>query len=327
MGGRGRRSRWSCCWRPALFWRSFSETRDTDPGFKREGVLLAALRFHGPESERAGGARLRARDCSNGCARCPDVEAAAIACRRAARHSRPAAALVHARRPRVERRRRRTGRSPTPSRPATCRTMGIPLRGRVRFRRPAGRRGAAAGDRQRGVRAPVSSTAREPLGRRLESRGTTYAIAGVVRNSISEAFGEPPTPVIYLSYRDRPAARGEIHSARVPAPNRCWRRRCERVVRELDPVPAGLRRPDADRARREEPVPPPHPRADVRRPRSAAARARRDRHLRGGGVRRRPADDRDRRAARARRHGRARGVADRRREPARHRRGCAGRRG
>ena len=44
---------------------------------------------------------------------------------------------------------------------------------------------------------------------------------------------------------------------------------------------AGLRRPHADRSRREEPVPPPHPGADVRRARPAAAGARGDRHLRG----------------------------------------------
>src|SRR5207237_532382 len=51
----------------------------------------------------------------------------------------------------------------------------------------------------------------ETIGRRVSSRGASYTIAGIVRNSVSEAFGEPPTPVIYLSYRDRPAARGEIH--------------------------------------------------------------------------------------------------------------------
>jgi ABC-type antimicrobial peptide transport system permease subunit len=49
------------------------------------------------------------------------------------------------------------------------------------------------------------------LGRQLRTRGGTYVISGVVRNSISNAFGEPPTPVIYLSYRDLPRARAEIH--------------------------------------------------------------------------------------------------------------------
>ena len=31
----------------ALFYRSFSETRDMDPGFKRDGVLLAAYDLSG----------------------------------------------------------------------------------------------------------------------------------------------------------------------------------------------------------------------------------------------------------------------------------------
>ena len=47
----------------------------------------------------------------------------------------------------------------------------------------------------------------EPVGRRLETRGNRYLIAGVVRNSVSEAFGEQTSPVIYLSYRDRPVTR------------------------------------------------------------------------------------------------------------------------
>ena len=36
-------------------------------------------------------------------------------------------------------------------------------------------------------------------------------IAGVARNSLYNAFGEPPTPIIYFSYRDSPTRVGEIH--------------------------------------------------------------------------------------------------------------------
>jgi hypothetical protein len=49
------------------------------------------------------------------------------------------------------------------------------------------------------------------FGRRLQVRGRGYTIAGVVRTSLSNAFGEPPTPAVYLSYRDNPSATGEIH--------------------------------------------------------------------------------------------------------------------
>jgi hypothetical protein len=49
------------------------------------------------------------------------------------------------------------------------------------------------------------------LGRRIDSAGRTYSIVGVVANSAYQAFDEPPTPFIYLSYRDRPSPQGEIH--------------------------------------------------------------------------------------------------------------------
>jgi ABC-type antimicrobial peptide transport system permease subunit len=82
------------------------------------------------------------------------------------------------------------------------------------------------------VRRYVAGT--QALGRRLESRGKTYVIVGVVRTTISDSFGERPTPCIYFSYRDRPASTGEIHvhtagGAEQLAPE------IRRVVRELDP--------------------------------------------------------------------------------------------
>jgi hypothetical protein len=76
----------------------------------------------------------------------------------------------------------------------------------------------------------------EPLGRHVRSRGTEYAIAGVVRNSLSEAFGEPPTAVIYLSYRDRPAARGEMHLRTREGAETLLAPEVERVVRDIDPA-------------------------------------------------------------------------------------------
>jgi len=57
-----------------------------------------------------------------------------------------------------------------------------------------------------------------------------------VRNSLSEAFGEPTTPVIYFSYRDRPAATGEIHLRTRLGGEALLAREVERVVRGLDPT-------------------------------------------------------------------------------------------
>jgi predicted permease len=50
-----------------------------------------------------------------------------------------------------------------------------------------------------------------PLGRVLEVGGREYVISGVVADSVSDAFGEPPMPCIYFSYRDRPWPAGQLH--------------------------------------------------------------------------------------------------------------------
>jgi ABC-type antimicrobial peptide transport system permease subunit len=74
------------------------------------------------------------------------------------------------------------------------------------------------------------------LGRRLETRGKNFVIAGVVQNSLSDSFGEKPTPVIYLSYRDRPVVNGEIHLRTRPGAESLLAPGVERSVREIDPT-------------------------------------------------------------------------------------------
>src|SRR5262249_50244013 len=76
----------------------------------------------------------------------------------------------------------------------------------------------------------------EPIGRTITTRGDTYVIAGIVDNSASESFDEPPTPVLYLSYRDRPAGRGEIHLRTSVGAETLLAPEVERIVRELDPT-------------------------------------------------------------------------------------------
>jgi predicted lysophospholipase L1 biosynthesis ABC-type transport system permease subunit len=51
----------------------------------------------------------------------------------------------------------------------------------------------------------------ETLGRRVTVGSVPYVIIGVVRTSLNESFTEPPTPVVYLSYRDRPSGFAEMH--------------------------------------------------------------------------------------------------------------------
>jgi ABC-type antimicrobial peptide transport system permease subunit len=75
----------------------------------------------------------------------------------------------------------------------------------------------------------------DPIGRRIETRGKKYAIAGVVKTSLYNAFGEPPTPMIYFSYRDRPSAIGEIHLRTRVGAETGVANDVRAAVRDLDP--------------------------------------------------------------------------------------------
>ena len=59
------------------------------------------------------------------------------------------------------------------------------------------------------------------MGRRLTVGETAYTIVGVARDSLYEAFGEAPTPIVYFSYRDRPSRRARSICAAVSATRRC----------------------------------------------------------------------------------------------------------
>src|SRR4029079_16341520 len=94
--------------------------------------------------------------------------------------------------------------------PGYFRTMAIAIRGGDDF--------ANLGDESAPTQAIVNTEFvrrfignGETIGRRLAKRGDSYPIPGVVDTTVNESFGEPPTPVIYVSYRDRPSPRGEIH--------------------------------------------------------------------------------------------------------------------
>ena len=76
----------------------------------------------------------------------------------------------------------------------------------------------------------------EPIGRGLVTRSRRYVIVGVVRNSLSESFTEKPTPVMYFSYRDRPASMGQIHVRTRPGGESLLGPAIERVVHTLDPT-------------------------------------------------------------------------------------------
>lgn len=217
-----------------LFLQGFRDARGTDPGFRREGVLLAMYDLAGRgtgDRDAAGFARrllenLRAL---------PGVEHAALSVSVPLDiHGMPARAFT------VEGRARPDGNTDralsNTVTPGYFATLGIPL--------VAGGDFADIADTTAPPQAIVNEEfvrrfveRGEPVGRRIQTRGSTYTITGVAKNALYDSFGEPPLPIIYLSYRDRPAAMGEIH-VRTRAGNEMMLvADIRRAVRELD---AGL---------------------------------------------------------------------------------------
>jgi predicted permease len=216
-----------------LFYRSFRESRDTDPGFKREGVLLTAYDLSGRSIDSTG-ARLFAARLLERVRALPAVEAAAIATSVPLDiHGLPVRGFSLEGRARADASQDQAlSNTVTPD---YFRVMGVPIR--------AGRDFADLNDTDAPPQAIVNEefVARylggaEPLGRRLETRGRSYTIVGVVKTTTYDSFGEKPKPIIYTSYRDRPAWFGEVHirtragseSLLVPA--------LQRIVRELNPT-------------------------------------------------------------------------------------------
>lgn len=217
----------------ALFVRNFSDTLDSDPGFRREGVLLAEYDLSGRNLNDAA-----ARDFANRLLMqlrtLPGVDAAAIASQVPLDiHGLPLRGFT------LEGRARSDG---APDRalsnivtPDYFRTMGIPLRrGQdfAAFDDPAAPAQAIVNEEF--VRRFLSDA--EPLGRRLENRNRQYVIVGIVRNSLSDSFGEKAAPVMYFSYRDRPSIQGQIHLRTRPGNEALLGPGVERVVRDLDPT-------------------------------------------------------------------------------------------
>ncbi len=214
-----------------LFYRSFMSTRGTETGFRREGVMLAAYDLTGRATTQASSRTFAAR-LLEGLRGLPTVEAAAIASSVPLDiHGLPSRSFA------VEGHTR-----PDPGddqalamtvTPGYFALMGIPLLAGTDF--------ADFDDRGAPMQAIVNDEfvrrylqGVEPLGRRIQTRGRTFAIAGVVKSSLYNAFGEPPTSIVYYSYRDVPAAAGEIHLRARPGAEASMALDVRRIVRDLD---------------------------------------------------------------------------------------------
>lgn len=216
-----------------LFFQSFRDARQTDPGFRREGVLLAAYDLSGGVTDTA-----TVRGFTEGLLgklrSLPGVEGAAIA------WSVPLDIHGLGSREFSLEGRARTDTSSDEAlfnlvTPGYFAVMGVPI--------ISGKDFSELADRSAGPEAVVNDAFvrkylpdAEPLGRRLRMRDRDYTIAGVVKTTVADAFGEPPTPVIYLSYRDRLQSGGEMHVRTRTGDERALTPEIRRVVRELDPM-------------------------------------------------------------------------------------------
>jgi predicted permease len=215
-----------------IFLRGFMQTRNEDTGFKREGVLLAAYDLSGrnvPEASLKSFTatlleRVRAL---------PGIESAALATSVPLDiHGMPMRFFALEGRPRTDA--TEDAALANNVTPGYFAVMGLPILAGRDF---ADLRDAAAPPQvvvnEAFVRRFLDGA--DPLGRRVEIRGRQYTISGVVRNSLYNAFGEPPTPILYFSLRDRPSVSTEMHLRTRPGFETTIAADLRQVVREIDP--------------------------------------------------------------------------------------------
>lgn len=192
-----------------LFLRDFADARTADPGFQQEGVLLAEYDLTGRRDD-VDAARIFAAEVLRRLRQDPSIAGAAMATSVPLDiHGLPIRSFT------VEGR-ARSDAAPDHALVNTVTTgyfalMGIPF--------ASGRDFADLEDASASPEVIVNEEfvrrflgGLEPLQRRVTIGGRSAAIVGVVRNSVNDAFGEPPLPVIYRSFRDSPPLFAEIHA-------------------------------------------------------------------------------------------------------------------
>lgn len=214
-----------------LFFQSFAQTQDTDPGFRTDGLLIAAYDLTvGVPTEAS--ARQFATDLLDRLERVPEIQSVALASNMPLDiHGLPLRGFT------IE------GRAPSGQQQEQAlsnivsrnyfQTMGIPFVSGGDFaalRDTAQPRQVIVNEEfVRRYIAPANA-----IGRRLKSGGSEYTIVGVVRNSTYETFGEPPTPAFFFSYRDRPRFTEEIHVRARTGSETLLASEIQRAVRAID---------------------------------------------------------------------------------------------
>jgi predicted permease len=217
----------------ALYLQSFRSARQVDPRFRPEGVLLAAYDLRGRNPDDASQSEFAARLLER-LRSLPDVEATAIATNVPLDlHGIPARSFT------VEGRvRTGAGQDRAISNtvtPGYFKVMAIPiLEGNdfVDMRDKAAPAQAIVNEEF--VRRFLNGA--DAIGRRIQRGGRSFTIAGVARNSVYNAFGEPAQPSVYYSYRDLPAAQGEIHLKARIGNEAALTAEARGVLREIDPM-------------------------------------------------------------------------------------------
>jgi predicted permease len=214
-----------------LFFQSFVETQDTDPGFRVEGLLLATYDLSGTVATDEY-ARQFATQLLDRLHRVPSVQSVALANAMPLDiHGLPLRGFtLEGRAQTTEQREAALSNIVSP---AYFTTMNIPI--------VAGQDFADMADRTLPLQVIVNEefvrryiAPADPIGRRLTSGDQAYTIAGVVKNSTYDAFGEPPTPAFFFSWRDRPRWLGEIHLRARPGSETMLASEVQRAVREID---------------------------------------------------------------------------------------------
>jgi predicted permease len=214
-----------------LFFQGFVETRDTDPGFRVDGLMIATYDL-GPLTPTDEYTRQFATELLDKLRQVPGIESVALANAMPLDiHGLPMRGFL------LEGRAQTTPQQEQALSnivsPGYFKTMTIPI--------VAGADFAAMSDpaappqvivNEEFVRRYVAPA--EPVGRQLVSGNTTYTIAGVVKDSTYDAFGEPPTPAFFFSWRDRPRWMGEVHVRARSGSETLLASEIQRAVRELD---------------------------------------------------------------------------------------------
>jgi len=218
-----------------MFLKNFAQTKTSDPGFRREGVLLAAYDLRGrtrdvtPATSREFAARLL--ESLRGL---PGVESAALATNVPLDiHGSPSTSFTLEGRARDDSASDRAGMNTVS--PGYFQTMGIAIMAGHDF---TDLRDTAPPPQVIVNEAFVKryATGFDPIGRRVTVRSRAFTIAGVVRDSLYNAFGEPPTPFVYFSLRDSPSASTEMHVRVRSGPETGIANAVRAAVRQLAPA-------------------------------------------------------------------------------------------